>query len=156
MYDKKDVSITDLAVSTTITLDYPIIRVFIIEDQTQRIAEFKTIKIDTTLKEGQVYYKQHTPLINIFDNTNASGNGDGGYTIHYVHTYNRIGREDEIPVPEMFLGALYNRTLAYLYPPYAQYGDNKNQTAYNDYDKQMQNLTKIDGFQLQQITGNIK
>lgn len=156
MYSKKEVTPADLALSTTIDLEKPILRIFIIEDNTERIQKFEVVKIDTTLTEGQCYYKQHTNEIKIFDNTYVSNGTNGWYNIHYVHTFNRIGYLDEIPLPDLFLGALYNRTLAYLYPPYAQYGDNKQQTSYNDWDKQMQNLTKIDAFQLQNITGNIK
>jgi hypothetical protein len=77
MYSKKEVTPADLALSTTIDLEKPILRIFIIEDNTERIQKFEVVKIDTTLTEGQCYYKQHTNEIKIFDNTYVS-NGTNG------------------------------------------------------------------------------
>jgi len=62
------------------------------------------------LKQNEVYFKPAERKIYLPNNDNK------GYILHYVSFYNPIDWEDNIPIPEHFLGCLYDITMTYLYP----------------------------------------
>jgi hypothetical protein len=75
--------------------------------------------------------------------------------LHYVHTFNPVVDWGEIPLPELFLWALYNKTLTYIYPQYWQYWDGKDTTAYSKYQEQMENFNMIDSLQITWVESNV-
>jgi hypothetical protein len=82
-------------------------------------------------------------------------NKNGWYILHWISFYNPVDWEDEIPLPEHFMGCLYNIVMTYLYPINWQYWDNKDANSYNKAMTQLVNLAKTDAFQINSVTWNI-
>lgn len=153
-----------------ITLDKPIKKIFIIEeldnksekvDENMKASippfpgpEWKIKLIEPTvwtedLKANELYFKPGTNQLYLPNNKNK------WYVIHWISFYNPIDWESEIPLPEHFIGCLYNLTMTYLYPINWQYWDNKDANSYNKAQTQLVNLAKTDMFQINSIKGNI-
>lgn len=153
-----------------ITLDKPIKKIFIVEELDKDTGKVDLLKkpaippfpgpawninlIEPTvwvedLKEYELYFKPGTKQLYLPNNKN------NGYVIHRVGFFNPVDWDDEIPVPDHFLGLLYNLTMTYLYPIDWQYGDNKDANSYNKAQTQLVNLAKTDAFQINSVKGNI-
>lgn len=160
----------DKALTEVITLDKPIKKIFIIESldsKSQRVdlldkkcippfpgPDWKIKLIEPTpgveeLFPDELYFKPGTNKLYLPNNKNK------GYVIHWISFFNPVDWEDEIPLPEHFMGCLYNLTMTYLYPINWQYGDNKDANSYNKAMTQLVNLAKTDMFQINSVKGNI-
>lgn len=158
------------ALTEIITLDKPIKKIFIIEPldtKSEKVNQFdmkaippfpgpewKIKLIEPTpgveeLKEDELYFKPGTKQLYLPNNKNK------GYVIHWISFFNPVDWESEIPLPEHFMGCLYNLTMTYLYPINWQYGDNKDANSYNKAMTQLVNLAKTDMFQINSVKGNI-
>jgi len=121
----------DEATTEVITMDKPIKKIFIIEeldDKSEKVdllrkpsippfpgPEWVIKLIEPTpgteeLKENELYFKPGTNQLYLPNNKNK------GYVIHWISFFNPVDWEDEIPLPEHFMGCLYNITMTYLYP----------------------------------------
>ena len=176
MYDKKTLtwdSTTDKNI--VLTLDSPIKKVFLVHDKNDNRYPATLYNTNTTMKQNmpstyddrfqiihteptegienlnshQLYFKPWSKSITIANNNNQ------WYVLHYVHGFDFVGIEDTLPIPDMFLWALYNIVMTYLYPINWQYGDNKDANSYNKAKDQLVNLAKSDSFQNQQIIWNV-
>ena len=162
MYHKKEITREPTDAKTIeIELPYPIKKLFILEDlntyeklwiRTEK--EYLIRKTEPTpgksdLKQNEVYFKPAERKIYLPNNDNK------GYILHYVSFYNPIDWEDNIPIPEHFLGCLYDITMTYLYPINWQYWENKDANNYNKAQDQLVNLAKTDAFQLSVVVWNI-
>lgn len=153
-----------------INLDKPIKKIFIVED-----LDDKSEKVDLMMKPAippfpgpewniklieptpgveelaprEIYFKPWTKQLYLPNNKNR------GYVIHWISFYNPVEWDDEIPLPEHFLWALYNITMTYLYPINGQYWDNKDANSYQKAQAQLVNLAKTDMFQINSVRGNI-
>jgi len=162
MYHKKEITWEPTDAKTiAIELDLPIKKLFILEDLEAYEAlnrptdkEYRIRKTEPTpgksdLKKDEVYFKPGEKKIYLPNNNNK------GYILHYVTFFNPIDWEDSIPVPEHFLGCLYDLTMTYLYPINGQYWENKDANSYNRAQDQLVNLAKTDAFQLWVVVWNI-
>ena len=162
MYHKKEITREPTDSKTiTVELDLPIKKLFILEDlnlyekldrRTEK--EYKIRKVEPTpgksdLKPDEVYFKPGERKIYLPNNDNK------WYILHYVTFFNPIDWEDNIPVPEHFLGCLYDIVMTYLYPINWQYWENKDANCYNKAQDQLVNLAKTDAFQLWVVVWNI-
>jgi len=114
---------------------------------------YQTINTEPTegvddLSDKQVYFKPRTTKLWVPNNT-------AGYILHYISSFSLLTWEDDIPLPDIFLGVLYNLTMTYLYPITGEYGDNKDANSHTKAKDQLVNLAKADSFQTNQITWNI-
>ena len=100
------------------------------------------------VKDDELYFKPGTKQLYLPNNKK-------GYVIHWISFFNPVDWDDEIPLPEHFLAALYNITMTYLYPINWQYWDNKDANSYNKAMTQLVNLAKTDMFQINSVKGNI-
>lgn len=153
-----------------ITLDKPIKKIFIIEpldNKSEKVdtlskpsippfpgPEWKIKLIEPTpwteeLKEDELYFKPGTKQLYLPNNKNK------WYVIHWISFFNPVDWESEIPMPEHFMGCLYNLTMTYLYPVNWQYWDNKDANSYQKSMTQLVNLAKTDMFQINSVKGNI-
>lgn len=158
------------AQTEVITMNKPIKKIFIIEeldDKSEKVdllrkpaippfpgPEWAIKLIEPTpgteeLRENELYFKPGTKQLYLPNNKNK------GYVIHWISFFNPVDWEDEIPLPEHFMGCLYNITMTYLYPINWQYGDNKDANSYNKSMTQLVNLAKTDMFQINSVKGNI-
>ena len=132
-----------------IDVPYPLLRVMYIEDLSNTTETFDCLNIMPTDKidYGNIYYKQHTKRIYLRNNHNK-------YIIHYIHYFDMISYADdtEIPIPELFLGALYELTMWYIYPNYGQQGENKEANAFNKWRQALVDLAKTDSMQINWIS----
>jgi hypothetical protein len=101
------------------------------------------------LKDRELYFKPWTKQLYLPNNKNK------GYVVHWISFFNPVEWDDEIPLPEHFLWALYNITMTYLYPINGQYWDNKDANSYQKAQAQLVNLAKTDMFQINSVRGNI-
>lgn len=101
------------------------------------------------LMPDELYFKPWTKEIYIPNNKNE------GYILHWISFFNPVDWEDEIPLPEHFMWALYNLVLCYLYPINWQYGVDKESNNYNIAQTQLVNLAKTDAYQMNHIIWNI-
>lgn len=148
-----------------VDVPYPLLRVMYIEDnsnetsmyrtaverQSYLVTQYDSLNIEPTDKidPWHYYYKQHTKRIYLRNNKNT-------YTIHYLHYYDRLEYSDtaEIPIPEIFLWALYSLTMWYIYPNYWQQGENKEANSWAKGRQQLTDLAKTDSMQLSWISWN--
>lgn len=162
MYHKKEITWEPTEDKTiSVELDLPIKKLFILEDLNlyekldRRIEkEYKIRKVEPTpgksdLKLDEVYFKPGERKIYLPNNDNK------WYILHYVTFFNPIDWEDNIPVPEHFLGCLYDIVMTYLYPINWQYWENKDANCYNKAQDQLVNLAKTDAFQMWVVVWNI-
>lgn len=135
-------------------VDYPLIRVLRIDDlSTTPIERYENVNIEPfngekDLEIWQFWFKPHTKTIKIYNNKSK-------YRIHYLHYFDLLTIDDEIPLPTLFLWALYDITLTYIYPTYWQLWDWKQTNVYNISRQQLKDLAASDSFQLVWIEGNI-
>lgn len=173
MYDKTiikpgDEWWDDSKLTLSIEMDKPIKKIFIVEalDKDGKVdllskksippmpgPEWKIKMIEPTpwteeLKEDELYFKPWTKTLYL-------PNNHKWYVIHWISFFNPVDWDDEIPLPEHFLAALYNITMTYLYPINGQYWDNKDANSYNKAMTQLVNLAKTDMFQINSVKGNI-
>lgn len=164
MYHKKEINREETKDKTILVeLELPIKKVFRLHslnphtipnipwhnpEEYQIIQSEPTIDVED-LKEYELYFKPGTKWIYLPNNKNT------WYILHYVSFFNKVDWEDEIPVPEHFLWALYNLTMTYLYPIDWEYWDNKDANCYNKAQTQLVNLAKTDSFQTQWVRWNI-
>ena len=141
-----------------IDVPYPLLRVAYIEDLSWQVDTFETKNIkpstlsaNTLLMDGEIYYKQHTKRIRLKNNRNK-------YIIHYIHHFDYVTYSDtaQLPVPDIFLGALYQLTMGYIYPSYWQQWENKENNAWQKWRQSLTDLAKTDSMQLTWIQYNIK
>ena len=153
-----------------ITLDKPIKKIFIIEEldkDSKKVdllskacippfpgPEWEIKLIEPTpgteeLKENELYFKPGTNKLYLPNNKNK------WYVIHWISFFNPVDWDNEIPLPEHFMGCLYNITMTYLYPINWQYWDNKDANSYQKAQTQLVNLAKTDMFQINSVKGNI-
>ena len=156
MYDKHVADFSSVwdDKNITVTLDYPIKRVVWITDLNKQYTEFYVLKVEPTeghddLEGNNVYFKPWSKEITLPNNDNK------WYIVHYVHIFDKPELSSTIPLPDIFLWALYNLALAYAYPPYWQYGENKEWNVYAKASQQLINLAKSDSFQMSNVTWNI-
>ena len=163
MYDKIELDCVTTFVNgeevVYIDVPYPLLRVLYIEDLSNGSSaytaalertsllnqNFECLNIEPTDKidYNHIYYKQHNKRIYLRHNNNK-------YRIHYVHYFDRLTYSDtvEIPIPELFLNALYNVVMSYIYPNYGQQGENKEANARTIGRQQLADLAKTDSMQL--------
>ena len=165
-YDKWD----DKAFTEIIDLDKPIKKIFIVESldkESERVdlarkpaippfpgPEWKIKLTEPTpwteeLFPRELYFKPGTKQLYLPNNRNK------GYVIHWISFFNPVDWEDEIPLPEHFMGCLYNIVMTYLYPINWQHWDNKDANSYQKAMTQLVNLAKTDMFQINSVKGNI-
>lgn len=161
------VDFTDADEVVYIDVPYPLLRVMYIEDLSLGTVAYTTalertsylnqnfeclnIKPTDKIDPWHIYYKQHTKRIYLRNNSNT-------YRIHYLHYFDRVEYADdtEIPVPDIFLWALYSLVMWYIYPNYGQQGENKEANAWSKGRQQLVDLAKTDAMQLSWIGwGNI-
>ena len=174
MYNKTIVKPTDewwndSSLTEVITLDKPIKKIFIVEELDSKSEKVDLLRkpsippfpgpewviklIEPTpgveeLKEDELYFKPGTNQLYLPNNKRW-------YVIHWISFFNPVDWEDEIPLPEHFMGCLYNITMTYLYPINWQYWDNKDANSYQKSMTQLVNLAKTDAFQINSVKGNI-
>ena len=174
MYNKTIVKPTDewwndSSLTEVITLDKPIKKIFIVEELDSKSEKVDLLRkpsippfpgpewviklIEPTpgveeLKEDELYFKPGTNQLYLPNNKRW-------YVIHWISFFNPVDWEDEIPLPEHFMGCLYNITMTYLYPINWQYWDNKDANSYQKSMTQLVNLAKTDMFQINSVKGNI-
>ena len=163
MYDKVELdcvtSFTEADEVVYVDVPYPLLRVLYIEDlsngsnayttMTEResflVQNFECLNIEPTDKidPGHIYYKMHNKRIYLKNNKNK-------YRIHYVHYYDRVDYSETalIPIPDIFIWALYSLTMGYVYPNYGQQGDNKEANAWAKWRQQLGDLAKMDSMQM--------
>ena len=135
-------------------VDYPLIRVIRIDDlsanPTERFENINTepFDVENNLEIWQFWFKPHTNTIKIYNNK-------AKYRIHYLHYFDLLTMDDEIPLPTLFLWALYDIALTYIYPTYGQLWDSKQTNVYNISRQQLKDLATSDSFQLHGVEGNI-
>lgn len=169
MYDVVELDCTTSFTSADevvyVDVPYPLLRVMYIEDLSQGTSIYNTsverttklanqfdallIKPDDKIDPNHFYFKQHTKRIYLRNNNNT-------YRIHYLHYFDRLEYNDttEIPVPEIFLWALYELTMGYIYPNYWQQWENKEANAFNKGRQQLVDLAKTDSMQLSGVLWN--
>lgn len=158
-------SFTDADEVVYIDVPYPLLRIAYIEDlsnwtqayvssverwiQLHQQFEALNIKPYDKIDYWHYYYKQHTKRIYLRNNKNK-------YRIHYIHYFDRIeySEDAEIPIPDIFDGALYELTMWYVYPNYWQQGENKETNAFNKWRQALSDLAKTDSMQLSWVYWN--
>lgn len=148
MYWKQDITFSSSNDQITFTLDKPILRVFKVTDNSDNELSFDTSNVDEELDNWQIYFRPHEKTIKIKNNTDW-------ITLHYLHTFNSLSTNSIIPLPDLFLWALFNRVLSYCYPSYWQYWDWKDTVVMSKYIDQMENFRMIDSLQLTWISTEI-
>ena len=113
--------------------------------------QYESLNIEPTdeIDPWFYYFKPHTYRIYLRNNNNT-------YRIHYIHYFDRIEYDDtvEIPIPEIFLWALYSLVMWYVYPNYWQQWENKEANAWAKWRQQLVDLAKTDAFQLSWVSWN--
>lgn len=158
MYTSEEVDTTLLTdtgdVTLEATLTYPIQRIVRIDDMSSTaLDKFENVNTEPfdgvrDLEINEFRYHPHTTRLKIYNNKSK-------YKIHYIHYFPVVGYDDVIPLPDLFLGVLYNLTLSYIYPQYWQIGDNRETNVYNKARQQLTDLAKTDSLQLYWVEGNI-
>lgn len=169
MYDMVEfdtqTNFTDADDIVYIDTPHPILRVHYVEDltaatsgyqiynnnntmQAAKIDKFEVLNVKPVdrIDPGFIYFKPHEKRIYLKNNKNK-------YRIHYLHYFDNLEYTDEtlIPIPNVFLWALYSLVMWYIYPNYGQMGDNEEQNAFNKAKDQLQNLAKTDSLQISGI-----
>ena len=153
MHDKIELDCTtdfpDWEEVVYIDVPYPLLRVMYIEDLSNTTESFDCLNIEPTdkINYGDIYYKQHTKRIYLRNNKNR-------YIIHYIHYFDMVQYADdtEIPIPDLFLWALYELVMWYIYPNYWQQGENKEANAFNKWRQALVDLAKTDSMQINWIS----
>ena len=169
MYDTIELdcvtSFTEADEVVYIDVPYPLLRIMYIEDLSYWTTSYNTTLEKTSqlsqqfealytkpydkIDPNHFYFKQHTKRIYLRNNNNK-------YRIHYLHYFDRLEYNDttEIPIPDIFLGALYELVMGYIYPNYWQQGENKEANAFNKGRQQLVDLAKTDSMQLSGVLWN--
>ena len=150
MFWRQDLEITEEMVEDqlTFTLDYPMMRLYHIEDLNGEFDNFTLTNQDFELEQWVIFFRPHENVLKIKNN-------EKWYILHYIHSFNWVGLDDEIPLPDIFLAPLYNKILTYIYPQYGQYWDGKDANSQSKYMEQMQNFAMMDSLQVTWVTTNI-
>lgn len=170
MYSHEEIDWVPWAITwttpTSKTFTYPIVRIAYIEDKdlqtlnvnypiqyysdkTKVTDKFRLLNIDTDyMQKREFFFQSYQKDFKIYPNSS-------GYRVHYVHGFNRLTKEDAIPLPDCFLWALYNLTLSYLFPQDWQYWDGKENSAYAKAKDQLNSLASMDWQQLNSIIWNV-
>jgi hypothetical protein len=125
-------------------LDYPIIKVLDIYDMKtdNPQLDFEPIQVEPVsdvvkIKRNEYFIKPNEKGIWLPPT-------DVGYVVCYTHRYDWLEMQSEIPLPNCFLGPLFNLSLTYLYPIQGQYGEGKEVNAYQKAREQLNDLSKND------------
>jgi len=146
----------------TLTLDNPILALQAIREnrdgaQALQIDLLRTKNINTTYQLSsspmaavEVFYIPGTNVITLSNNTTW-------YVIDYFKAYKKISSmEEEIPVGDIFLGALYSFTMSYIFPVYWQYGEWKEANLYAQWRQRLADLMKTDNLPINIVKSNVR
>ena len=150
MYWKQELTIDQSETNDqlTFTLDYPIIRAFAIIDRSVDELPFNITNIDKKLDDWYIFYTPHEKIVKMKNN-------NSWIDLYYIHTFNQITSTDSIPLPDLFLWALFNKVASYCYPWYWQYWDWKDTVSMSKYVEQIESFRMIDALQWTWVETNI-
>lgn len=102
-------------------------------------------------KPNEIFYEMHRPVLKVFDDAGAPIT----YNISYLRTFKQLtSQTDEIPLPEVFIPALYFLVISYLQLPFMQLDGQQNM--YNIAKDMLSDLAKADSQQITQVSYKIK
>ena len=101
-------------------------------------------------KPGSVYYKQYGKEFKFYENLS-------GYVVSYLRYFELADGnfQQEIPLPDIFLGAMHSFMLSYAHPQWGQSGENREAAAWAKGIQQLDSLTMTDSIQNPTLTMNI-
>lgn len=151
MYHDETITIDPAETATTIqhNLTYPIIRVQNIFDVKNQISQFERKNVNINLQEKEIFYRPLNTDIYLYNNTDW-------YKIAYIHTFIFLtDLAEQLPLPNIFLWALYDLVMAYILPIYWQAGEQKEVSAYQRWMSKLKELAKFDANPIEKVKTNI-
>lgn len=139
----------------TITLPVPLVRVLNVYDKKLTYSlsakQLHLKQVDLNIEESwDCFFLPMKKTFKIYNNIEW-------YQLDYIWWFNRItDTSTELPIPDSFVHALYDLTMAYILPVYAQYGENRETNIYQRWLTKLKELAKSDSLEILQVSSNIK
>jgi len=140
----------------THTTSVPMVRVVNIYDKKLNYSlstkQLDIKQVNLNIEESwQCFFLPFKKIITVYNNDCE------WYQLDYIWWFNIISDINAtLPIPDSFVHALYDLTMAYILPVYAQYGENRESNVYQRWMAKLKDLAKADSLEITKVTSNIK
>jgi hypothetical protein len=139
-----------------ITLPTPMCRASVLYDNaTKSTSQLKILGSksidDIRWQPGVIFFRPMSTTLRLARNQGK------GYVLDYIQWFNPISdKTQELPISDPFTSPLHAFVLSYIFPVYAQYGENKETSQYQVAIARMKELMKNDFVQVQNVTSGVR